>query len=262
VLLLMLPVAIAFAADEQRFISCPVYRDTDSGKKSGCWLADDPVKGVRYDVSSSPAKPDWNFAVLVEGRRATVQADVCGGVVLDPVRVSVLRDQPCTRAMIPAEGYSGRIFVLPKRNVAPLYAPRDPATPPFKPRSFAVTFDFGSDFVTYQLTDYYLDQIAYYALDSAPARLEIIGYAASSPVSVSGQTIVEPAALARRRAEKVAQWMRLRGVPADRLKLAWRSDPAPRQLEAADGLEAPSLRRVEITVTPDAAARRAIMHSP
>ena len=48
-----------------RFIACPVYRDADSGKKSGCWLVDDPASGVRYDASLSPYKPDWNFGVLV-----------------------------------------------------------------------------------------------------------------------------------------------------------------------------------------------------
>ena len=24
-----------------RFISCPIYRDVDAGRKSGCWLADE-----------------------------------------------------------------------------------------------------------------------------------------------------------------------------------------------------------------------------
>ena len=58
------------AAELVRFVACPVYRDTDAGKKSGCWLADDPATGRRYDVSQSPTKPDWNFEVLVEGRVA------------------------------------------------------------------------------------------------------------------------------------------------------------------------------------------------
>src|SRR5690606_26201070 len=94
---------------ELRFVTCPVYRNTDAGRKSGCWLADSPEDGLRYDVTRSPTKPDWNRAVLVEGRVSAGQADTCGGIVLEPVRVSVL-DQACPRAMLPAQGYPGVRF--------------------------------------------------------------------------------------------------------------------------------------------------------
>ena len=49
------------------FVACPIYRDTNDGRKSGCWLVDEPSTGVRYDVTAAPTKPDWNHAVLVEG---------------------------------------------------------------------------------------------------------------------------------------------------------------------------------------------------
>ncbi|MCR5872481.1 hypothetical protein LRS12_18315 [Sphingomonas sp. J344] len=62
-----------------RFIACPVYRDTDNGRKSGCWLASDPATGIRYDVTAAPTKPDWNHAILVEGFVATNGGDPCGG---------------------------------------------------------------------------------------------------------------------------------------------------------------------------------------
>jgi hypothetical protein len=133
--------AAAGAADEQlRFVTCPVYRDTDAGKKSGCWLADERETGQRYDVSLAPTKPDWNRAVLVEGVVAEGQEKACGGIVLNPVRVSVL-DSPCTRAMLPAEGYPGRVFVLPQRNVRPLSEPRPQPAPPFVSRTFHLLFD-------------------------------------------------------------------------------------------------------------------------
>ena len=64
-LLLTLPAQVEAQAAELRFITCPVYRDADAGKKSGCWLADNHEDGRRYDVSPSPIKPDWNYAVLV-----------------------------------------------------------------------------------------------------------------------------------------------------------------------------------------------------
>ena len=240
----------AAAVDEVRFVACPVYRDTDAGKKSGCWLADDRESGVRYDVSPSPTKPDWNYAVLVEGRRAAEQTDVCGGVVLDPVRVSILQDRPCVRAMLPAEGFPGRRFVLPSRNVRPLYEPRKPFATPYQDRTFEIPFEFGRSFITYQLGDYLIDQAVAYALASHAARVEVTGWAATRPATLSDVRIAEPAALARTRAEVAAQWMRDLGVPADRIRVRWRRGAEPTAMEGADGLSEPSRRRVDIRVTP------------
>lgn len=236
-------------AQELAFIACPIYRDTDAGKKSGCWLADDPATGVRYDLSLSPTKPDWNHAVLVEGRLGADQTDRCGGAVLDGARVSVL-PRPCVRAMLPAEGYPGRRFVLPPRNVRPLYAPATPVAKPYQARRFVIPFDFDRDFVTYQLSDYYLDQAVGYALSVGAARVEIVGYADTAKRVVSGEPLSEDRAVAKARAEKAAAWMRLRGVPVDRLAISWKTAPADSGDPAFDGLTGPSRRRVDITVTP------------
>ena len=236
-------------AQETAFIACPIYRDTDAGKKSGCWLADDPASGVRYDVSLSPTKPDWNHAVLVEGRMGADQADRCGGTVLDAARVSVL-PQLCTRVMLPAEGFTGRKFVLPPRNVRPLYAPVQSVAKPYAARRFAIPFDFDRDFVTYQLADYYLDQAVGYALAIGASRVDIVGYADTGKRTVSRQALAENRSVAKARAERAAAWMQLRGVPADRLKLSWKIKSEVSDDPAFDGLVAPSRRRVDITVTP------------
>ena len=249
-LLLTLPAQVEAQAAELRFITCPVYRDADAGKKSGCWLADNHEDGRRYDVSPSPIKPDWNYAVLVEGRVSATQTDVCGGVVLDPVRVSILTDQPCVRAMLPAEGYPGRRFVLPERNVRPLYEARKPFPTPYTERTFEIPFEFGRSFITYQLADYLIDQAVAYAVASHAARVEITGWAATTPADVSGHTIAEPAALARTRAEMAAQWMRGLGVPADKVHVAWRSAAQPIPMPGSDGLAEPSRRRVDIRIVP------------
>ena len=66
------------AAGLVRYVACPIYRDTDAGRKSGCWLADDRETGKRWDVTESPYKPDWNFAVLVEGKPSANTAQPCG----------------------------------------------------------------------------------------------------------------------------------------------------------------------------------------
>lgn len=241
--------AVAAPAAEIRFVACPVYRDTDAGRKSGCWLADSPGDGRRYDVTPSPTKPDWNHAVLVEGRPAAAQADVCGGLVLDPVRVSIL-PEPCVRAMLPAEGYPGRRFVLPERNVRPLYEPRPPFPRPYTERTFEIPFEFGRSFVVYQLSDYLMDQAVAYAMAVHARRVEITGWAATRPSVVSGRTLAEPAELARARADVAAQWMRSLGVPADRLVVRWRPAAQPIDMPGADRLTEPSRRRVDIRITP------------
>ena len=121
VLLLSTLAANARAAETEslRFIACPIYRDTDAGRKSGCWLADDPTSGRRLDISAAPTKPDWNYEVLVEGTVAARQVDNCGGLVLEPVRVSVLPGR-CARHMLPAEGYAGNKYSAPGSQRTPL----------------------------------------------------------------------------------------------------------------------------------------------
>ena len=256
-LLLASPAWADPATGQVRFISCPIYRDADAGKKSGCWLADDHEAGRRFDISLSPTKPDWNFAVLVEGRLSKDQANACGGEVLDPVRVSVLQE-PCTRAMLPAEGYPGRRFVLPVRNVRPLYEPRAPFEQPFRERTFSIPFEFGRSFITYQLSDYLIDQAVAYALASHAASVDITGYAATGPAVVSGRTIAEPTDVAEARANVAADWMKRLGVPEDRLRISWKLAAEPIDMPGSDGLTEPSRRRVDIRITPGPDAVQAL----
>ncbi|HSX54288.1 MAG TPA: hypothetical protein VLG14_03235 [Sphingomonas sp.] len=232
-----------------RFIACPVYRDTDNGRKSGCWLASDPATGIRYDVTAAPTKPDWNHAILVEGRVVKDAGDPCGGTVIEPARVSVL-EAPCTRHLIKAEGYKGRKFALPARNVRPLYDKRKLPERPFAEGRFTIPFDFSSSFITYQIADYYLDATINYALDVQPARIEIAGVAQTVPDTVSGQRIVESPALARTRAEVVRQALIMRGIAPDRVTIVDRL-PGPFVTAAFDGLEWQA-RRVDVRILPEA----------
>ena len=234
---------------ELRFVTCPIYRNTDAGRKSGCWLADSPEDGQRYDVTRSPTKPDWNRAVLVEGRVSGGQPNTCGGVVLEPVRVSVLA-QPCTRAMLPAEGYPGVRFQLPARNIRPIHEPRDLPVKPYAERSFGIWFDHGRDFIVYQLSDYYTHQASLYALDVDASRVEVTGWSLTTPETVSGHVLVEDALLARRRADVVANWLHMMGVPRERIEVSIAHDGSTSTLEGTDGLVSPSRRRVEVRVIP------------
>jgi hypothetical protein len=233
------------AAQAVRFITCPVYRDTDAGRKTGCWLADDPKTGTRYDVTPSPTKPDWNRAVLVEGRVAGKQDNACGGVVLDPARVSIL-DQSCTRHRLEAEGYKGRVFVLPKRNVDPLSEPRTPPPPPYHSRTFSLFFTHQSNFLMYQYTDYMIDQMVTWLRAAKPKRIIITGYAATIPAVVSGQRLVETPAIARERAEIMAETLFRFGFAKDRILIKTALNALPLKAGDADGLSEPSRRRVDV----------------
>jgi hypothetical protein len=235
-------------ADEPlRFIACPVYRDVDAGRKSGCWLAEDPATGVRYDVSPSPTKPDWNHEILVEGLTASAQDNACGGVVLDPVRVSILPGA-CTRHSIPAEGYPGRRFVLPARNVRPMSEARKTPPQPWTDRSFHLQFEWDRSFGVYQLDDYLLDQAITYIRAVKPRAVIVTGYAATQSAQVSGRRIAERPQVARERAEMVGESLRRLGVPAAILTVRWHDNAQPAPIDAADGLPEASRRRVDIDV--------------
>lgn len=245
----VLAVAVALAqqpAETVRFISCPIYRDTDAGRKSGCWLVDEATSGRRFDVSAAPSKPDWNHEVLVEGRIAPGSGN-CGGIPLDPVRTSILPDR-CPRHMLPAEGFAGNKFVLPVRNVRPVSEKRPAPKPPFTARTFHLVFDFDKSFIVYQLDDYLLDQAITYIRGVDPKRVVVTGWAATDPASVSGRAIAEKPDIARTRAEMVGEALRRLGVPEEKLEIRWRTGAKPVDADGADGLAEPSRRRVDIEV--------------
>lgn len=247
--LLLLAAPAAAAAEDAgalvSYVACPVYRDADSGRKSGCWLAEDPATGRRWDVSLSPHKPDWNFAVLVEGRVSSAGPEACGGPVLDPVRTSRLYDVPCTRHMLPAEGFPGRRYKLSGRYINPLSVPRPVPPGPYAERVFPIYFEFGNDFLIYQYDDYLLDQAETWIKAAHPARLVVTGFAATEARTVSGHVLAEPADLARQRAETIAESLR-RLLPGMAIETRTEVASRPTGEPAADGLPAQSQRRVEI----------------
>jgi hypothetical protein len=241
----MFSASAAQAAESQRFITCPIYRDADAGAKSGCWLATDPATGQQWDVSQSPYKPDWNYAVLVEGTAADTAEQPCGAPVLDPVRTSRLETQ-CLRHMLPAEGYPGRPFVRPARNISPLSNPPAPPPGPYSERTFTLFFELDRSFVVYQYGDYLLDQAAHWIRATKPRRLVVTGYAASEPETVSGQVIAERPAVAQQRAEVVALSLS-RLFPDMEIETHAVTGAQVIDHPDADGIPGQSQRRVEIT---------------
>jgi hypothetical protein len=232
------------------FVACPVYRDTDSGRKSGCWLATDPATGIRYDVTQSRSKPQIGREILVEGLLPPAHEpgadDPCGGTVVAPVHVSVLTST-CPSFMLPAEGHPGRRFHLdPTLVLPPSDVVRPPLPPPYPPRDWIIEFSYQSDFLQYQYSEVILDEIARYVLASHPRRVEVIGHAVTRTRVVSEHSLAEQSPLARARAEIVAEALRRLGVADTLMHVAWNENPPA--IRGDDGLPEPSRRRVDIRV--------------
>ena len=134
-------VALRLAADDapverRNFVSCPIVRDTPSVP---CWLAE--YDGELYFLTlqtdvSAPVTPPWlGHRVLVEGTVARDRPRICGGVVLEPVVLSVLPelDASCNTPVLPAEERYNLTFEPPRPpgpsagRLAFAGAPRPPA---------------------------------------------------------------------------------------------------------------------------------------
>jgi len=235
---------------EISFLSCPIYRDTDAGRKSGCWLAKDTATGQRFDVTDSPAKPWVGRQILVEGV-VSGATDICGGVVLDPVRVAILPES-CPEAIIPAEGYPSKPSVVPKDVMLPVGVARPIPVAPFSKQVYQIYFDMAEDRLTYQRVETTLDRAMLYAIASH-ARLRVTGYADGKGIVVAGQRLKESKQLAKARAEMVKKALVGLGVPSEAIKLSWDMDPAP--VLSQTGMLNPSKRRVTIELEPAEKAR-------
>lgn len=246
-LFLSAPLAWSDAPDQDvvRFVACPIYRDTDAGRKSGCWLAEDPATGIRYDVTDGPTKPQVGKVSLFEGI-VTKEADTCGGVVLRPVRQAVL-DESCPRAIIPAEQYPGRRFILPADVMKPTWEPRTLPAPPYTTQEFHIVFDFGNDFHVYQYAELILERISLYVKASKPKAVVVTGYAATKPIEVSGRAFAEPLPLARSRAEATTEALVRLGVERKLIRIETKGEPQPIANLPTPGLEA-SKRRVTVRI--------------
>jgi outer membrane protein OmpA-like peptidoglycan-associated protein len=203
------------------------------------------ASGTRYEISGGRSKPQLGREVLVEGLVAS-GSDACGGTLLSPVHVSVLPSM-CSAVMIPAEGFPGRAFQVPKNGYLP---PADVVRPlpagPYTSRDWHIEFNFQSNFLAYQYSEVILDEAARYIRASGARRVDIVGYADGKPYRISGRALVEAHGLAQSRAKMVDEALLRLGVNPAIVHTAWRDDPAP--INADDGMAEPSKRRVTIHV--------------
>jgi hypothetical protein len=227
-----------------RFVSCPIYRDTDAGRKSGCWLAEDRDSGKRYDVTDSQIKPILGREILIEGSVAG-KPDTCGGVMLNPVRVSVLPTS-CPTFMLPAEQYPGRPYVLPAMTLTPTHIARTPPPPPYSNQTYTIFFSLNSDFLIYQHAEVLLDTAVHYIEAAKPKRIVVTAYAATQSVNVSGHQIVESIDIAKARAAMIVEALTRLNVPRELIKVETRGDPTPDAELEKQGLGEASKRRATV----------------
>jgi len=240
-------------AGRLNFVSCPIVRDTP---QVPCWITrykgETYYLGIQQDITADFYPPQLKHRILVEGVVANAPR-ICGGIVLKPVVVSVLPeiDLRCDR-ILPAGPYR---IDFNARGAGPNRG-GDPATGPARPprgvpsvaadagpKTFAVRFDFDSDYLTLR-NSAQVSAAARYAAASPGARVAVEGLRAATLLS-DGKSLVEKAGIAEQRAEKVAEALREVGVSATRLQVGWR-DVATE----ARGVDDYQNRRVDIRVTP------------
>jgi hypothetical protein len=235
------------------FVSCPIVRDTATVP---CWLAE--YDGELYFLTiqsdvSAPVTPPWlGHRVLVEGTVSN-EPRICGGVVLNPVRLSVLpeRDASCN-TILPAEEQYNLTFEPPRppgpskgRLAFAAPAPDTPRAPaaaaPAAPvREFVVQYDFDG-MIGFSHAGA-LGQVLSYARQANARSIEISGQRGAVRLS-NGQTMVEAESIGRRRAEQVATALQGAGLTAPAYTVT-SVDRAPDVTGVDDHLT----RRVVVTV--------------
>jgi hypothetical protein len=240
-------VSVAGAQQRMNFVSCPIVRDTASVP---CWLAE--YAGELYFLTlqtdvSAPVTPPWlGHRVLVEGT-VSAKSRVCGGVVLDPVHLSVLERDAACNTMLPAEERYNLTFEPPRppgpsRGRLAFDNPPSPPTAAVPPstREFVVPYAFDG-LVGFSHSGV-LTGILEFARAVNAREIAIVGYRGAVRLS-TGQTMVEEPTIGRRRAEQVAMLLQGANLKGPSYAVSWREDAAD-----ATGIDDHLSRRVIVTV--------------
>ncbi len=229
------------------FISCPIVRDTSSVP---CWLSEFRGQlyylGIQTDVSADFNPPSLGHKVLVEGTVAASGQEICGGLVLDPVKVSVLPElSPECNTLLMAEDRYELPFEAPRppgpsAGRLAFTPPPPPPLPeaPFPERTFVVPYDFDGT-VTFE-SPRFLTPALDYARHVRARRIEITGYRASVALS-TGEVVTERERLGTIRAEQVAALLQGAGLTEPEYEVRGVDRPET---------GTPELRRVEIRIIP------------
>ena len=223
------------------FVACPMIRDTEHP----CWLAEYQGElyflGVQGSAGSHFYPPQLKHKALIEGF-VSDQPTMSGGIVLDPVKVSTLRelDYACD-SILPAEGY---LVQTDERGPTPpaRQQPRRSSQPKVSEavqREFVIAFDF--DMERPWIRDAIrIGAAAEYAKQISARSIEVIGYRGFARLT-NGEVMEELPHLAQLRMRKVADALLDLGVSPSVLTTRYEAD--------AVGPD-PQARRAVIRVTP------------
>jgi len=238
-------------AETLNVLTCPIVRDNEDAP---CWLAEYKGKlyflGMQQDLQEPFFPPQLKHQALIEG--TVTNATKCGGIVLDPVRVSVMPelDLSC-QTMLPAEGY--HIIGL-RRGEGP-----DPGvlsavnqakarvvetfSPPFVPRTFTVYFDFDASYMPSRATKV-VTRAWQYAQAAHAKSIKVEGFRGGALLT-DGTKLSESADLVSSRTHAIVIALKDLGLENTAVVEGNRT-----RLQSVNGREDYATRRVEIVVTP------------
>lgn len=240
------------AGERISFVSCPIVRDT---RTVPCWISefqgDTYYLTIQSDVSATVQPPMLGHQVLVEGVVSDAPS-ICGGIVLEPVRLSVLPelDANCNRMLPVDERYvidfhprppgpsAGRLAFAGGPGAGP---GREPPPPPEGPQSVEMFFDFDKGVSFRHPGD--LNRILNLAerLDARSVRVTGVR---GAHLLTDGSLLRESAGVGRRRAEEIAGLLRGAGLQVAP-DIEWIDGE-----DEADGVEDWQTRRVTVVLTP------------
>jgi outer membrane protein OmpA-like peptidoglycan-associated protein len=236
-------------AGHVNFVACPIVRDT---KTVPCWLSEYGGKtyflGIQFDATAEFYPPYLGHKALVEGV-ISKEPDVCGGIVLKPLKVSVIPDlDPTCETLLPASDK----YQIPDapRGPGPRYhaqtynapPPAPPPTPPYQAKDFIVLYDYDSELGARSLQA--ITQAMLYAKAVKASHVQVTGYE-SAPLLSDGTRLPEEPWIAEHRAERLAVTLAQIGVPASIISADWKAKPEP-----GTGADDYKLRRVVVHVVP------------
>jgi outer membrane protein OmpA-like peptidoglycan-associated protein len=240
---LFLAGAVAWG-QQRNFVACPIVRDT---KTVPCFLAEYDGElyylGIQQDITAAFHPPQLKHEVLVEGRIAEGPR-VCGGIPLQPVSISVLKEVnlACNTLLPPEPGVDAPAA---PRGPGPSSHPLEYGSVRREPltgrHEFTVLYAFDDDYLD-SAGDMVVTEAAAYAKRIGASAVKVAGYRAATLLS-NGDRLTEKAGLAERRARNIETI--LRGLGVSGVTVEWKSEPEP-----GDGKTDASRRRVTVLVTP------------
>lgn len=235
--------------DVRNFVSCPIIRDTTTVP---CWLSEYEGElyylGIQTDVSAEFHPPFLGHKVIVEGRIAD-KPRICGGLVLEPVKISVVAelDANCN-TMLPADERftidfnprppgpsSGRLSFQSDDDAAPIPQPLG------QDNTFTLYHYFDSGISGRHAAD--LNAIYQRALAIGAGTMLVTGYQGDLLLS-DGSVLKEQAGLAARRANETAAMLLGAGLQVPTVTILWEDPIVP------DGVDDWQGRRTEVVLFP------------